>query len=125
MKNIKKFLILITSLISSFSTVATTQGLTIEVPPADYQDIVSPGSQKIQSQKDQLIELIQAINFYLRFSIGSIAMGVLLYGGYTLITAQGNEGKVTQATNIFISSGIGIGIAVFSYVAVRVIVNLF
>ncbi len=51
-------------------------------------------------------------------------MGVLIYGGFLLMTANGDSEKVSQANQIIIGAGIGIGIVLISYAAVRLIVNI-
>ena len=56
--------------------------------------------------------------------MGAIAMGVLIYGVFLLMTANGNSKKVSQANQIIIGAGIGIGIVLISYAEVRLIVNI-
>jgi hypothetical protein len=53
----------------------------VEVPSSQGQeDVMVTGPTQIQSDESTLFETIQIINKYLRFSIGAICMGVLIYG---------------------------------------------
>ena len=98
--------------------------ITVDVPPADFQDIVWWTSQKIQSSDATLLNTIQAINYYLRFSIWVAAFAAVTYWGYGLITWEWDAWKLKKANNIILWWGIWLFIAVFAYTLVRLVVNL-
>ncbi len=106
--------------------VSAAYALVVEVPPNQwYQDVIVWPSTRISAQSDTLIWFIQLINQYLWFSIGIVAFVVLLYGWFQLMTAQGDAAKVSDANKILLNGWIGLFVAILSYAAVRVIVNLF
>ncbi|MFA7298595.1 MAG: hypothetical protein WC010_03030 [Candidatus Absconditabacterales bacterium] len=108
----------LTSLFSTFAIV-------VEVPPSQGQeDVIVTGPSQIQGDESTFFETIQIINKYLRFSIGAICMGVLIFGGIKLISAQGDASKMKEANKLLMGALIGILIAIFSYAIVRIIVNL-
>ncbi|HMS90675.1 MAG TPA: hypothetical protein PKC87_00430 [Candidatus Absconditabacterales bacterium] len=108
-------------LMSVFSTFA----IVVEVPSSQGQeDVIVTGPTQIQGDEGTFFETIQTINTYLRFSLGSICMGVLIFGGIKLITAQGDAAKMKEANKLLMGALIGILIAIFSYAIVRIIVNL-
>lgn len=102
----------------------TASAITVEVPPANYQDIVSGPSQKVQTEDSTLLKTLEAINFYLWFVLGVVALAVLVYGWYGLMTAEGDEKKLKQANDIMYNAAIGVFICIFAYVIVRVVINL-
>jgi hypothetical protein len=51
-------------------------------------------------------------------------MGVLIYGGFLLMTANGDNKKMQTANKILTGALIGIVIAILSYAIVRIVVNL-
>ncbi|MFA7717180.1 MAG: hypothetical protein WC875_00510 [Candidatus Absconditabacterales bacterium] len=105
----------------TFSTFA----LVVEVPPHQGQeDVIVTGPTQIQSDEGTFFETIQIINRYLRFTVGVVCMGVLVYGGFSLITAQGDEAKMKKSSKLLLGSLTGILIAILSYALIRLIVNL-
>jgi len=103
----------------------STFAIVVEVPSSQGQeDVMVTGPTQIQSDESTLFETIQIINKYLRFSIGAICMGVLIYGWIILITAGGDPAKMKQANTLLMWALIGILIAIFSYAIIRIIVNL-
>ena len=52
-------------------------------------------------------------------------MAVLVIGGIKLISARGDEAAMKKASNTMLSAVIGIAIAIFSYLIVRMALNLF
>lgn len=108
-------------LMSIFSTFA----IVVEVPSNQGQeDIIVTGPTQIQSDEGTLFETIQTINTYLRFFIGAVAMGVLIFWWIKLMTANGDPAKMKEANKLVMWALIGILIAIFSYAVVRIIVNL-
>jgi FtsH-binding integral membrane protein len=64
------------------------------------------------------------INKYLRFAISVVCMWVLVFGGFKLMTASGDEKKMSEANKILTWALIGIVIALLSYALVRIVTNL-
>ena len=122
---IKKFIYGIFCSCIGLATFGATFALVIDVPPQQgQQDVIVTWPTQIQSDEGTLFSTIQLINQYLRFAIGVICMGVLVYGGINLVTAQWDEAKTKKASGLLTWALIGILIAILSYAAVRLIVNL-
>ncbi|MFA6256300.1 MAG: hypothetical protein WC606_03880 [Candidatus Absconditabacterales bacterium] len=122
---IKNFLhgIIFTTL--GLTCVFSTFAIVVEVPSSQGQeDVMITGPTQIQGDESTFFETIQTINTYLRFSIGAICMGVLIFGGIKLMTAGGDAAKMKEANKLLMGALIGILIAIFSYAIVRIIVNL-
>ncbi|MCX6824819.1 MAG: hypothetical protein NTY80_01215 [candidate division SR1 bacterium] len=103
----------------------STFAIVVEVPPSQgQQDVIVTGPTLVQGSESTIFNIIQTINKYLWFSIGAICMGVLIFGGIKLITAQGDQAKMKEANKLLMGALIGILIAIFSYAIVRIIVNL-
>ena len=100
--------------------------VTVEIPGDNItsRDVNVPRS-TIEWDQDSIILLIQQINEYLRFSIGAVALAVALYAGYQIIMSQWDKAKMKKGNELLIGALVGIFIAVFSYVLVRLVVNLF
>lgn len=89
------------------------------------QDVIVNWSTTIQADESTLFELIQIINKYLWFSIWAVCMVVLIIWWIKLMSAQGDGDKVSQSNRMLFGAWVGIMISIFSYAAVRLIVNLF
>lgn len=108
-------------LMSVFSTFA----IVVEVPSSQWQeDVIVTWPTQIQWDEGTFFETIQTINTYLRFSLWSICMGVLIFWWIKLITAQWDAAKMKEANKLLMWALIGILIAILSYAIVRIIVNL-
>ena len=51
-------------------------------------------------------------------------MGVLVYGGFSLMTASGDEAKMKKSSKLLLGALTGILIAILSYALIRLVVNL-
>lgn len=100
--------------------------VTVDIPGADMsvKDANIP-KDTIYGDSASIIDLIKQINEYLRFSIAAVCMAVALYAGYQIITSQWDKTKMQQGNQTLIGALVGLFIAVFSYVLIRLIVNLF
>ena len=108
----------LTSLFSTFAIV-------VEVPSSQWQeDVMVTWPTQIQADEWTLFETIQTINSYLRFSLWTICMVVLIIWWIKLITAQWDQAKMKEANKLLMWALIGILIVIFSYALVRIIVNL-
>lgn len=56
--------------------------------------------------------------------MGLVASVMILYGGFQLITAQGDKKAMKQAQWAFIGAAVGVVIAMLSYAIVKIVVNL-
>ena len=103
----------------------TVVAINVTTPPSDgYEDITITWPTRVDGEEKDLFALIQLINQYLWFTIWVVCFALFLYGGFKLITARGDEWGIKTAMNISMGSGIGILISVFSYLLVRLVVNL-
>jgi len=55
--------------------------------------------------------------------IGSIALLMFIYGGFTWLTSGGNEQKVTQGRNILMWAALGLVIIFLSYALVKFVIT--
>ena len=110
------------------SSFAAATNLHVTLPDAQwYQDVqrATNGQSEITSNSSDLMSFIQLINEYLRIAVGVVCMAVLVIGWIKLITARGDESQMKKATNTMVSAMVGIAIAIFSYIIVRLALNLF
>lgn len=115
-----------TIIISVALSINRIYAVTVDIPGADMvaKDANIP-KDTIYGNSESIIDLIKQINDYLWFSIAAVCMAVALYAGYQIITSQWDKTKMQQGNQTLVGALIGIFIAVFSYVLVRLIVNLF
>lgn len=66
--------------------------------------------------------LIQLVK-YLFGIIGAVALGVFVYGGFTLVLSQGNQEKVQSGTGAMVNAVIGMFISFTAYVLVTFVAN--
>lgn len=122
---VKNFLHGIVYSMFGLTTLFSTFAIVVEVPPSQWQeDVIVNGMTQIQSDEWTLFETIQTINTYLRFSIGAICMGVLIFWWIKLMTASWDAAKMKEANTLLMWALIGILVAVFSYAIVRIIINI-
>lgn len=89
------------TILFSASFCSFSHALVVEVPTQEGQeDLAITGPTQVQSDEGSVFETIQIINKYLRFSISVVCMGVLVYGGIKLMTAQGDEKKMQEANKL-------------------------
>lgn len=111
-------------ILASMMTLSYTTAIVVQVPPAAGNADINVQNPVVEADESTLFVVFQFINQYLRFFMGAVAMGVLVYGGFLLMTASGDSEKVSQANGIIIGAGIGIGIVLISYAAIRLIINI-
>lgn len=123
---IKNFIhAVIYTLIGFISIGFSTFAIVVEVPPSQWQeDIIVTWPTQIQSDESTLFDIIQLINTYLRFTIGAVCMGVLIFWWIKLIMSWWDQAKMKEANKMLIWAMIWIFIAIFSYALVRIIVNI-
>jgi len=104
----------------------TTIAVVVQIPEQNWDDDVAvTWPTTVQGSEKNIFVLIQQINEYLWFTIGLVCFGVVVYGWFTLMSASGNEDKQKLGSKILKWGLIGIIIAMVSYAAVRLIINLF
>ncbi len=115
----------ICAIIVSIASILPVGAVVVEVPPAwGNQDIAVTGPTRVEADEFTLFELIKLINDYLWFTMGAVALGVFIYGGIMLITAQWDAEKLSKSHRLLLGAWIGIAIVVFSYAVIRLIINL-
>ena len=62
------------------------------------------------------------INYFLGF-VGLVAVLILIYGGFTMITSQGEEDKFKEGRQMIIYAVIGIVVIVISYTLVGTLIS--
>ena len=109
----------------SVTTISSSYAIIVEVPPQQGQeDVIVTWPTQIQADEGSFYDTIQLINKYLWFAISVVCMWVLVYGGFVLMTASGDEKKMEQANKLLTWALIGIVISLLSYAIVRIITNL-
>ena len=107
-------------------SIVQVHAITVDIPWDDI--VVRDGNiptDAVTWDSESLIKLIQQINQYLWFSIAVVCLVVVLYSGFNIIMAQWDKEKLKKANSSLTWAIIGIFIAIFSYVLVRLVVNLF
>ena len=75
-----------------------------------------------QTSKDIPVLIGQVINAALGV-VGSIALVMFIYGGFTWMTAAGNAEQVTKGKNIIVWAAIGLVVIFSSYALVRFVIQ--
>jgi hypothetical protein len=97
----KFFRLSIYGLFLSVASLSFSHALVVEVPSQQGQeDVAITGPTQIQSDEGSIFDTIQLINKYLWFAISVVCMGVLVFGGFKLMTASGDEKKMEAANKI-------------------------
>lgn len=98
-------------------------GLEVRTPvPGSNPDLQKEDTARVGEHT--IVGTLNKVNEYLRWSMGLIASVMVLYGGFNLVTAQGDKKALNQAIWSFIGAAIGVIIAMLSYVIVKIVVNL-
>ncbi len=92
--------------------------------PEDADETIHQQQENVEEDQDFWIDLISIVNEYLWFFVWIIAMGVVLYGWYLLVTSSGNEEEYKKATKLLIYWLVWIIVALSAYLLVSFIVNL-
>lgn len=109
----------------SLASLSFSHAIIVEVPPQQgQQDIAITWPTQIQADEGSFFDTIQLINKYLWFAISVVCMWVLVYGGFKLMTASGDDKKMSEANKLLTWALIGIVISLLSYAIVRIISNL-
>ena len=95
---------------------ATQSGLNTTATQAGYSDALKALSPS--NLTSRAISIILSI-------IGLIFIGLMIYGGITWMTAEGNEQKVEKAKQVIIGSIVGLIIVLAAYAASNFIISYF
>lgn len=99
--------------------------LKITLPSSRAGDDYNIKQTHISGNEDTLFSGINLVNKYLRRSFAVVCTAMLIYGGYHLITANGDKKAMKKAQRALIGTGVGIVIAMLSYTIVRILTDLF
>lgn len=79
----------------------------------------------IETDENTILWTINIINWYLWIAIWAIALWVLVYWWFKLISSQWEEKKLKEANSLILWAFVGIVIASMWYALIKVAVNLF
>lgn len=98
-------------------------GIKVTVPQGHAGDDL-PKKHVVDTQEEGIFQWINIINKYLRWSFAVVCTAVVVYGGYQLITANGDKKAMKKAVWALMGAWIGITIAMLSYTIVSLLTNL-
>ena len=110
----------------AISCISFSHAIIVQLPHTQWQvDVAVTGPTQVQGGESTLFATIQLVNSYLWFAIGVVCMWVLIFGGYKLISSQGDDKKMSEANKLLMWALFGIVISLLSYALIRLVVNLF
>ena len=83
------------------------------------------GGYDVGDTSTSLESIISSVIYAVLGLVGVIFLVMVIYGGFTWMTAQGNEEKVKQANNIVMSSLFGLIITLAAYAISTMAINYF
>jgi beta-lactamase regulating signal transducer with metallopeptidase domain len=105
-----------------FALTIETVNLTQSSTPVGWQaNRLGP----ITSDSKAYLNIINIINDYLWFWLAAVCVGVLVYVGIKLMTAQWDKTKMQETNRALVGIIIGLALAYFSYTIIRMIANWF
>jgi len=104
--------------------------LTVTIPwennSQNYKDVMkSTQSTEVVANKQDITSAFNLANKYLWFALGVVGMGVLIVAGVKLVTARWDDKEMKIVNHLLIGLVVWVIIAIFSYLIVRVVANLF
>ena len=57
-------------------------------------------------------------------AVGYVALGMVIYSGFTILTAQGEAERMAKGRKMLIATAIGAAIAIFATLAIRLIIGV-
>lgn len=79
---------------------------------------------RIRGDEKTLFNTVNLVNNYLRWSFTIVCTILVIYGGFELITANGDKKALKRAQWTFIGTWVWIAIAMLSYAIVRILSNI-
>ena len=101
--------------------------ITLPEPTMNNKDLYTLASwQKhaISAKEENFYEVVSTVNQYLRFAFGVIALGIVVYAWFKLITAKGDEKEMKKLWGTLFGLIIWLFIAIFSYLIIKLIIKL-
>lgn len=83
------------------------------------------GGYDVSDETTTLESIISTVIYAILGLVGIIFLGMVIYGGFTWMTAQGNEEKVKKANGIVMSSLFGLIITLAAYAISTMVINYF
>ena len=112
--NYKKISLLILSLFFCSIVIFSTQP---NIVNATVVQLSNPlGTNSVPTLIGRVIDAILGI-------VGSLALVMFIYGGFTWMTASGNEQSVTKGKNILMWAAVGLAVIFLSYALVKFIIK--
>ena len=101
--------------------------LTVEVPYDPWFDdiVIDKDIIRPSSAEDSFIKLVQLINLYLRVVIWWVLFAMLIYWWFVMMISRWDPAEFKKWLKILLYAVIWLWIALFSYVIIRIVVNLF
>jgi len=82
------------------------------------------GNTEKVSAENKVVQILNFVTNLLLYASGSIAVLMLVYGGFRLITAAGNTEEKESATKIIKFSAIGLFVVILAYALVTNLISL-
>lgn len=121
MKNIKILWIFVSSLLILISSVNAVTLWTLRWPTGGE---VSQEPTQIEGGRS-IFNIISLVNNYLWFTIGLACFWFMVWNGYQLIMARGDEKQMKSATNALIWCAVGLTVCILAHIIVNIAVKLF
>jgi len=109
----KLFIILLLLVIFVIPLKMMADDVILDPQKPNYEGELTKGTPVLE--KGDLVAIIFRLIQYLLAFLGVVAIMVILYGGYTWMTAAGNDEKVGKAKKILIAGVIGMVIILLAY----------
>ncbi|MCT4592624.1 MAG: pilin [Candidatus Gracilibacteria bacterium] len=94
-----------------------------EIVSAESSHLISDSVRPDAAVSSSFSDAVRSfINYFLTF-LGLIAVVFVIYAGILMVTAQGDDDKISKGKDILIWSGIGIVLIMLSYSIVRMIIG--
>lgn len=124
MKLIKTTLLTLAITVFGFAVVAPA-ATTYALDPLADQCANNADSAICESQNDSAADLISILVNTLLFIVGAISVIMIIFGGISYATSNGDLAKITKAKNIITYSVVGLVVALLAYAIVTWVVGLF
>lgn len=101
--------------------------LELTLPPAQWNRDLQNATQSasVYGNENDVTNTVNLVNKYLWFALWVVAMVVLVIAGIKLITARWDEKEMKKVTQLMVWLVVWVIIAIFSYLLVRLIANVF
>ena len=72
-----------------------------------------------------VFDIISLVNSYLRFTIGLCCFWFMIWNGYQLIMARGDEKQMKSASDALTWCAVGLVVCILAYIIVNIAIKLF